>query len=38
VPQLTRQQARQLVVTHLINRARSTASRLRSQHKHLDSS
>lgn len=29
VPQLTPARARQLVVTHLVNRARSTSSRLR---------
>jgi SRSO17 transposase len=38
VPQLTRQQARQLVATHLVNRARSTASRLRTQYDHQDTS
>jgi len=31
VPQLTRQQARQVVAAHLVNRARSTSSRLKSQ-------
>jgi SRSO17 transposase len=34
VPQLTPQQAREAVVTHLVNRARSTASRLRTQRFH----
>jgi len=34
VPQLTPQQARELVVKHLVNRARSTRSRLRRQHNH----
>jgi SRSO17 transposase len=38
VPQLTRQQARQLVASHLVKRARSTASRLRTQYDHQDSS
>jgi hypothetical protein len=38
VPQLTRQQARQLVAAHLVNRARSTASRLRTHYDHQDSS
>lgn len=38
VPQLTRQQARQLVASHLVKRARSTASRLRTQYDHHDSS
>jgi SRSO17 transposase len=38
VPQLTRQQARQLVASHLVKRARSTASRLRTQFDHQDSS
>lgn len=37
VPQLTPQQARELVATHLVNRARSTASRLRTQRFHEDS-
>jgi len=32
VPQLSPQQARELVVKHLVNRARSTRSRLRRQH------
>ena len=32
VPQLTPEQARQLVTTHLVHRARSTSSRLKSQH------
>lgn len=38
VPQLTPESARQLVVTHLVNRARSTSSRLRTQQAHDDSS
>ena len=38
VPVLTRQQARQLVASHLVKRARSTASRLRTQYDHQDSS
>jgi SRSO17 transposase len=38
VPQLTPESARQLVVTHLINRARSTSSRLRKQQEQNDSS
>jgi SRSO17 transposase len=38
VPHLTRQQARHLVATHLVKRARSTASRLRTQHDHRESS
>lgn len=38
VPQLTPQQATELVVTHLVNRARSTSSRLRCQLKLHDSS
>ena len=38
VPQLTREQARQMVATHLVQRARSTRSRLKSQHEHNDSS
>lgn len=37
VPHLTPQQARQVVATHLVNRARSTASRLRTQRFHEDS-
>jgi len=37
VPQLTPQQARELVATHLVNRTRSTASRLRTQRFHEDS-
>ena len=37
VPHLRPQQARDLVVTHLVNRARSTASRLRTQRFHEDS-
>lgn len=37
VPQLTPQQAREMVATHLVNRARSTASRLRTQRFHEDS-
>ena len=35
VPHLTPQQARELVVKHLVNRARSTRSRLRRQHDHM---
>jgi SRSO17 transposase len=38
VPQLTPEQARQLVVQHLINRSRSTRSRLKAQREHHDSS
>jgi hypothetical protein len=38
VPQLTPQQATELVLTHLVNRARSTRSRLRCQVKPHDSS
>jgi hypothetical protein len=38
VPQLTPQQATELVITHLIHRARSTSSRLRCQVKPHDSS
>jgi len=38
VPQLTPQQATELVSTHLVNRARSTSSRLRRQVKPHDSS
>jgi len=38
VPQLTPEQARQLVVQHLINRSRSTRSRLKAQREHNDSS
>ena len=38
VPQLTPEQAREVVATHLVNRARSTASRLRTQRFHEDSS
>jgi SRSO17 transposase len=38
LPQLTPQQATELVITHLVNRARSTSSRLKSQVKPLDSS
>jgi len=38
VPQLTPESARQLVVTHLVNRARSTSSRLRAHQAHDDSS
>ena len=37
VPQLTPQQAREMVATHMVNRARSTASRLRNQRFHEDS-
>ena len=38
VPQLTIEQATALVITHLVNRARSTSSRLKSQMKPHDSS
>ena len=38
IPQLTPESARQLVVTHLVNRARSTSSRLRKQQEQNDSS
>jgi SRSO17 transposase len=38
VPLLTRQQARHLVASHLVKRARSTASRLRTQYDRQDSS
>lgn len=38
MPQLTQQQARQIVATHLVKRARATASRLRTQYDHQDSS
>ena len=38
VPQLTPEQARQLVVQHLLNRSRSTRSRLKAQREHNDSS
>ena len=38
VPQLTPDQARQLVVQHLLNRARSMRSRLHTQCEHNDSS
>jgi hypothetical protein len=38
VPQMTPESARQLVVTHLVNRARSTSSRLRGRQAHDDSS
>ena len=38
VPQLTPQQATELVITHMVNRARSTSSRLRCQVKPHDSS
>ncbi len=34
LPQLTLEQAMELVVTHLVNRARSTSSRLKSQARH----
>ena len=37
VPQLTPDQARDMVATHLVNRARSNASRLRTQRFHEDS-
>jgi SRSO17 transposase len=38
VPQMTPESARQLVITHLVNRARSTSSRLRGREAHDDSS
>lgn len=38
VPQLTPERARQLVVTHLVNRSRSTSSRLKKQQESNDSS
>jgi len=38
LPQLTPAEAMDLVITHLINRARSTSSRLKSQVKPQDSS
>lgn len=38
VPHLTSESARQLVVTHLVNRARTTSSRLRKQREQNDSS
>ena len=38
VPQLTLAQATDLVITHLVNRPRSTSSRLKSQMKPHDSS
>jgi hypothetical protein len=38
VPQLTIEQATELVITHLVNRARSTSSHLKSQMKPHDSS
>jgi len=38
LPQLTPTEAMDLVITHLINRARSTSSRLKSQVKPQDSS
>jgi hypothetical protein len=38
LPQLTPEEAMDLVITHLINRARSTSSRLKSQVKPQDSS
>jgi hypothetical protein len=38
VPHLTPDQARQLVATHLVRRARSTSSRLKSQRAYHDSS
>jgi len=37
VPHLTPEQAREVVATHLVHRARSTASRLRTQRFHEDS-
>jgi hypothetical protein len=36
LPQLTPEQATNLVIRHLVNRARSTSSRLKSQAKHCD--
>lgn len=38
LPQLTPQQARQLVATHLVHRARSTSSRLKHQPNYQDTS
>ena len=38
LPQLTPEQARQLVATHLVNRSRSTRSRLKSRRIHGDTS
>lgn len=38
VPQLTPEQAREVVVQHLVNRSRSTRSRLKAQREHNDSS
>lgn len=38
VPQLTPESARQLIVTYLVNRARSTGSRLRKRQEQYDSS
>jgi SRSO17 transposase len=38
IPQLTPESARQLVVTHLVNRSRSTSSRLRKPQEQNDSS
>jgi len=38
LPQLTLEQATELVIIHLVNRARSTSSRLKSQAKPHDSS
>jgi hypothetical protein len=37
VPQFTPEDARRVVVQHLVNRARSTHSRLSDQQKHDDS-
>lgn len=37
VPQFTPKQARELVITHLVHRARATASRLKTQQFHEDS-
>ena len=37
LPQLTPERARDMVATHLVNRARSTASRLKTQRFHEDS-
>jgi len=38
LPDLTPEQATQHVVAHLVNRSRSTSSRLKSQNQHCDSS
>lgn len=37
LPELTPERAREVVATHLVHRARSTASRLRTQHFHEES-